>query len=466
MQSISPLFSLSVAALRALNFETNTEYAGLLTGMKNASNNLQQFFVDRGYLDKSGSFSSIKDISLPAFLEKTSLKDAIDLGIINAKEFIDRIGINNWSREKLTGAPNLNILSGPVPPLWSIEKWPSIEATWDAMPNPFWVAPYKIAVPLEKLADCEQEFLKWCDNRGVLLTAKRVDYVIGQTYVQGVGASLPIIGSLGNILCKNALDVGITKEDWVRASLDTVLIVSLVAAPYLLPLGSVGSGIAAFTAQTAVRGAAIGGVHGSLLNGVTTYVNSNDISEAFTAAGKGAVNGAAVGAIGGAATGSVLYRAGASLKGSLYAGAAGGGAMGGTQGAIDGFSETGTISGAVVEAGEGIFKGGFLGGILGVSAHGLGRLTSKIVPIKPDVEGLPPVPDELLVRTARPAAADIKYGDQPTQPGLIRHHVKPLSLGGTDQPSNIAMVPKSAHAASHPSSEILKAPIGTIFYKA
>jgi len=66
-----------------------------------------------------------------------------------------------------------------------------------------------------------------------------------------------------------------------------------------------------------------------------------------------------------------------------------------------------------------------------------------------------------MVRT-EPRRGD--YGGVFVKEGYARHHIKPLSLGGTDTPDNIVQVPIDIHRQPHPGPEVRNAPVGTIFY--
>ena len=285
---------------------------------------------------------------------------------------------------------------------------------------------------------------------------------MGTQYVPGLACEVPLVGNMANVILKTQLDEELTSEELAKAGVDGALILTLVAAPYLLPAGAVAAGSGTFVAQTAMTGAAIGGSHGGLMAAITEYANSGDMAKAFEAAGKGILQGAVLGAAGGAAGGAVLYHAGAGLSGSVAAGVAGGAAPGAIAGGVEGFKETGTVEGALQGAGEGALKGGALGGIIGGAAHGFGRLTGQIKPLGDYPEGLPN-PDGLLVRTAVDRS-NINYGSETIIPGMARHHIKPLSLGGPDVSSNITHIPIKIHSAPHPSHSVINAPTGTIFF--
>lgn len=479
-------------ALLAATGGASAEYGGLLNGMLDASENMRTWLESSGMLeawtstregieDTAAEVADSMEVFTNEFLDRTGLGDAVEHGIAEGTEFVaDAIpkldGKLIESRARLAD-PYIYTTEMPVPPeikdllddaIHPFALPPSPEITFDFFDDVFgkakeiWRDPAVIAVPLERLAEFEQEVLKWCDDKGCLLTAKKIDTVVGTQYVPGLACEVPLVGNMANVILKTQLDEELTSEELAKAGVDGALILTLVAAPYLLPAGAVAAGSGTFVAQTAMTGAAIGGSHGGLMAAITEYANSGDMAKAFEAAGKGILQGAVLGAAGGAAGGAVLYHAGAGLSGSVAAGVAGGAAPGAIAGGVEGFKETGTVEGALQGAGEGALKGGALGGIIGGAAHGFGRLTGQIKPLGDYPEGLPN-PDGLLVRTAVDRS-NINYGSETIIPGMARHHIKPLSLGGPDVSSNITHIPIKIHSAPHPSHSVINAPTGTIFF--
>jgi len=67
-----------------------------------------------------------------------------------------------------------------------------------------------------------------------------------------------------------------------------------------------------------------------------------------------------------------------------------------------------------------------------------------------------------------------EYGGMPAKPGYQRQHIKPLSLGGRDVPSNIEYMKNELHSTNpalgggpqnaHPGQYVNSKPMGTIFY--
>ena len=107
-------------------------------------------------------------------------------------------------------------------------------------------------------------------------------------------------------------------------------------------------------------------------------------------------------------------------------------------------------------------KGAVAGAIFSGIAWAGGRATEMIVPLKDYPKGLPdPRSKGLLIKT-KPNRGD--YGGVLTKEGYARHHVKPLSLGGRDSRSNMALIPVEVHRAPHPGPYINSKPIGTLFY--
>ena len=220
------------------------------------------------------------------------------------------------------------------------------------------------------------------------------------------------------------------------------------------------------TASTVIAGAAAGavggGVHGAIQAGGLTYLETGDLAAALRAGGTAAVTGAALGAVGGTVGGAIASRLGGSLLSFVAAGAGGGGSVGAVAGAVEGYRSTGSLRGLISGAVYGGISGAVVGGAIGGSAWGVGRATGWIRPLPKQPEGLPdPRTKSIMVRT-EPRRGD--YGGVFVKEGYARHHIKPLSLGGTDTPDNIVQVPIDIHRQPHPGPEVRNAPVGTIFY--
>jgi RHS repeat-associated protein len=220
------------------------------------------------------------------------------------------------------------------------------------------------------------------------------------------------------------------------------------------------------TATVVTGGAAAGAVGGAtqgfISSGGVTYLETGDVRASLTTGGKAALTQGALGALGGAAGGAVLSQTGASFWGFVGSGAAGGGVSGGVAGGIEGYRQTGTFAGTARGAAGGAAQGAVVGGAIGAAGWGAGRLGGQIRPLPEQPEGIPdPRSKGVLVRT-EPVRGN--YGDTEVRLGFARHHIKPLSLGGTDTPDNIVKVPLGTHQQAHPGAEVNEAPLGTLFY--
>ena len=117
---------------------------------------------------------------------------------------------------------------------------------------------------------------------------------------------------------------------------------------------------------------------------------------------------------------------------------------------------------------EGAISGGLQGAAAGASmamfAWTLGRATGWVRPLPRQPEGLDPRSirqGRFFVRTASGAKT---YGGVDEVAGFRRHHIKYTSLGGRDVASNIDLVPIRIHRQYHPTTEVRRAALGTMFY--
>jgi RHS repeat-associated protein len=219
------------------------------------------------------------------------------------------------------------------------------------------------------------------------------------------------------------------------------------------------------TSSVVMAGALSGGVggamHGAIQAGGITYLETGDLRASLRAAGAAALQQGILGAVGGFVGGGVLGQLGGNFRGFVASGIAGGAVPCGLSSAYEGYSSTGTIFGALRGFFSGAAQGAVVGGTIGAAAWGVGRTTGWIRPLPKQPKGLPDPRQGLLIRT-EPKRGD--YGGVAVKPGYARHHIKPLSLGGTDTPNNIVELPLEIHRQAHPGPEVNRAPIGTIFY--
>lgn len=296
---VAPLVALA-GAVRTLNVETNTEYAGLFNGMKDASAGMENMLREMGYLEVWEKWRGSVEASAGEFLEKTGVGPAAELGVQKTLQALDSLEVTEVVQDRL-------------PPVFtdslnSVSEW--LGETWEK--------PYRIAVPFEKVADLEQQVLKWADEKGVLLTAKRVDYVVGSDYVKGFTTKIPVVGNFSNILCKGSVGVDITNADWIKAGTDgLVLVITFTATPLVAPAVAAGSSLGAVTAQYAIGGSAVGGLTGAIAHGGLKFAEGAASEEILASVGTGALQGAVVGAIGGAASGVFAHRAAVAVQSGI-----------------------------------------------------------------------------------------------------------------------------------------------------
>ena len=187
------------------------------------------------------------------------------------------------------------------------------------------------------------------------------------------------------------------------------------------------------------------------------------------------INGAesgAWGAAGGAIGGGFLSYTGASLGGTLLSGAVAGGTTNSARSALQAYQETADWSEAGWAALDGLWKGAATGTVIAGASWGIGRVTERIVPLKGYPEHMTdPREKGILIRTK---PGEREYGGMPAKPGYQRQHIKPLSLGGRDVPSNIEYMKNELHSTNpalgggpqnaHPGQYVNSKPMGTIFY--
>jgi RHS repeat-associated protein len=216
----------------------------------------------------------------------------------------------------------------------------------------------------------------------------------------------------------------------------------------------------AVVAETASR-ALDGAVRGAIQAGGTTFMDTRDLGASLSAASSHALSEGLLGAF----AGSVGERVAASLRGSLLgfvaSGASGGAAVGFVTTGYEAYRSEATLNAVLRGAFCGAVRG-LAGGIIDGAAWGVSRATGQIRPLLEQPRGLPdPRSKGLLIRT-EPTRGD--YGGASKKSGYARHHVKPLSLGGTDSPDNIIDVSIDVHQQPHPGHAVTSAPHGTIFY--
>ncbi|HNN91701.1 MAG TPA: hypothetical protein PKI03_05515 [Pseudomonadota bacterium] len=89
----------------------------------------------------------------------------------------------------------------------------------------------------------EQDCLAWADHHHVLLTAKKVEFVLEKPiYEKGILTKLPLVGNLADLVMKHQLGEELSLLDWVKVGGDLMTVVTVVtsdsAGPALKTLGT------------------------------------------------------------------------------------------------------------------------------------------------------------------------------------------------------------------------------------
>lgn len=221
-------------------------------------------------------------------------------------------------------------------------------------------------------------------------------------------------------------------------------------------------------ANIVISSATAGFTSGFASGSVDTFLHGGGFNDALMTG----ISSGGWGAAGGAVTGGVLSYTGASFVGVVLSGAIGGGSVGAVKTAWDAYEQTGDWAEAGWAALEGGIKGGVFGAVVAGSAWGVGRITERIVPLKGYPEHMTdPRSKGILIKTK---PGERTYGGMPAKPGYQRQHIKPLSLGGRDVPSNIEYMRNELHSTNpalgggprnaHPGAYVNSKPSGTIFY--
>lgn len=220
---------------------------------------------------------------------------------------------------------------------------------------------------VKRLAEFEQSCLRLLDDHGILVTAKRVDYLFGSQYIEGTAVNFPLIGGFANIIYKAELGIDVAAEDWVKLGSDAFLIACIALVP-------VGGSVAAIAAS----GAVIGGVHSGLTQGALSYLRTGDAAQALHSAGRASIEGAAIGAVGGAVAGKALQSLGTGFRSLITTSSLAGGATGATDATFrvlhDGASVSEAVSDILASAGKGALAGGALGGV----HYGVSRMAGRL----------------------------------------------------------------------------------------
>jgi hypothetical protein len=198
--------------------------------------------------------------------------------------------------------------------------------------------------------------------------ARRIDYLVGNQYVEGQVCKLPIVGGISNWAFKSHLDLAMAGEDWAKLGQDVVMVVSIAAIP-AAPV----SGWIAMSGWVAAN-AAFGGV----TQGAISYLTDHDQSNALSSAGKGALLGAVGGLAGVAAAVKVAPAIANPLLRATASGATVGSATSATNATIRVIEKGEDPSVAAKEIAMETLIGGVFGGGIGAGSYGVSQIVSKL----------------------------------------------------------------------------------------
>lgn len=198
--------------------------------------------------------------------------------------------------------------------------------------------------------------------------ARRIDYLVGNQYVEGQVCKFPIAGGISNSVFKSHLDLAMAGEDWAKLGQDVVMVVSLAAIP-AAPV----SGWLAMSGWVAAN-AAFGGV----TQGAISYLTDHDQQNALSNAGKGALLGAVGGLAGVAAAVKVAPAIADPLLRATASGATVGSATSATNATIRVIEQGEDLSVAAKEIAIETLVGGVIGGGIGAGSYGVSQIVSKL----------------------------------------------------------------------------------------
>ncbi len=335
------------------NVSVRQEYAGVLHGMLRGTQELTQqahalglrVSTPLGRLDISlagdsllgrlGLNEPVADALQPAIQRFVRLRlDQLQAGGARPGPWIDRIGSLPWS-----GVPGFRLLAPLTPD--GLAQW----AQW------------------------EQQALRFADGHGLLLTAKRIDYLVGSDYIEGAAADLPLVGNLGGMLGRWQLGQEITPEEIAGLTGDVLMVATVALLPAAGPLA-----LGPLALRCAANGALLEATHAGVTQGITAYLRTRDLGRSAEAAGAAALRGAACGAVEGIAAGKMAQAFGATWRGALAAGGVTGGTTAGAEATMRVIRDGASLDDALRQIAGGTVRGALEQGLTHGTSHGIERL--------------------------------------------------------------------------------------------
>jgi hypothetical protein len=200
--------------------------------------------------------------------------------------------------------------------------------------------------------------------------AKRIDYLIGEQYIEGRICNLPIVGGISNFIFKDRLEMEIAGTDWARLGDEVFIVLSIAAIPFI-PV----SGPIAFVVWV---GANAG--FGALNRGVCSFLSHQDEQLAWKEAGIGAL----IGSVGGIAGLGALTKLGPAVGNRILDDVATGTAIGAstsvTEATIRVIDKGEDFATAAKEIAVAALIGGAGGGAIGGVLHPISKFVSRVAP--------------------------------------------------------------------------------------
>jgi hypothetical protein len=237
---------------------------------------------------------------------------------------------------------------------------------------PIFPSPLIIASPLSQFGKLLQSLEKVVADKlpeGTCLTAKRIDYLVGDQYIAGKLTDLPILGGTADIFFKSKLGETVTKEDWLEVAGDVMIIAPIAIAPFL-PI----TGVAALGGLVATSATFQG-----LALGLTELAKGGDIGEVSGQAGKGMLTGGLTAMVGGVAFAKLMPAIGSPLLSHVAAGSLTGTAATTTEATLHVIEKGANLNEAAKEIGMAALEGFAVGGGVGGLGLGVSKVVGKLV---------------------------------------------------------------------------------------
>lgn len=201
-------------------------------------------------------------------------------------------------------------------------------------------------------------------------SAKRIDYLVGDQYVEGKVCNLPIVGGASNLYFKSRLGVEMEGGDWAKLGGDVVMVISLAALPF-----APGAGLLARAGWIAANAG-----FGAMTQGTISYLNNPDLESAWRSAGRGALLGAVGGVVGVASSSNFIPVISNRLVAASVSSAAAGSAFSATDAVIRVVGKGEDLATAAQEVVCASLSGAAGGAVLGSTFYGASRVVSKLAP--------------------------------------------------------------------------------------